>query len=236
GLAVVTMLMFFRAKNRWIAIAVLLPVLTIGPYLLPERVYQRAEQIEGYQTDGSATQRLQSWTVAWNVAKDFPLTGAGFEFESFPDNARWFSYGNRDYDWSLPHASAAHSIYFQVLGQHGFVAFSLFIVLLLGTLARLQRIITAAHTVPDAEWIARYALAIQTGFVGYIVTGAFLSSAYFDLVYLYVALTAIFARELQQTEIAVAPARQSTLGGGLPAQSAVGDPVAKESAADGARS
>jgi probable O-glycosylation ligase (exosortase A-associated) len=226
ALAVVTALLFIRAKNRLIAVAVLLPLLTIGPYLLPDRVYDRAGLIEHYQQDGSANARLQAWTVAWNVAKDFPLTGAGLQFEYAPDIARWSSYGNRDLQWSVRTSSAAHSIYFQILGQHGFVAFALFVLLLLTTLLRLQKIITAAQALPNTTWLAGYALALQTGFVGYMVAGAFLNSAYFDLVYLYIAMTAIFAREvrLAQTEAqaVVTPASKSELAGASPVQSGLG--------------
>src|SRR5215470_6964636 len=60
ALAVVTSLVFMRAKKRLIAVALLLPLLTIGPYLLPDRVYDRAGMIENYQQDGSANARLQS--------------------------------------------------------------------------------------------------------------------------------------------------------------------------------
>ena len=69
-----------------------------------------------------------------------PANGAGFEFEYAPDQQRWLSYGDRKYDWAIQRSSAAHSIYFQVLGQHGFVAFALFLMLLLGTQLRLRRI------------------------------------------------------------------------------------------------
>src|SRR5205823_3192483 len=147
-----------------------------------------AELIEGYQQDGSANQRLQSWTVAWHVALDYPLTGAGFEFEYAPDEQRWLGYGDRKYDWAIKTSSAAHSIYFQVLGQHGFVAFGLFMMLLLGSLLHLQRIRKLASAQSERAWIAPHAEALQIALVGYMISGAFLSSAYFDLAYLYCAL------------------------------------------------
>jgi hypothetical protein len=83
------------------------------------------------------------------------------------------------------------------LGQHGFLAFALFLTLLLGSLIRLQRIRKRASARGDEAWIAPFATALQTSLVGYIVSGAFLSSAYFDLAYLFYALIAVFDREVR---------------------------------------
>jgi putative inorganic carbon (HCO3(-)) transporter len=207
GLAAILPLLFLQAKKKWIALFILVPAL-IGAQFLPDRIFKRAETIETYEQDSSANQRLQSWTVAWNLAKDNPLTGAGFEFEYAQNDQRWLDYGDRKYDWAINHSSAAHSIYFQVLGQHGFVAFFLFLAVLIGSQLQLHKIRKRASAMPGKAWIASYATALQIGLVGYMVSGAFLSSAYFDLAYLYFALTAILLRELAP-ESAVNPVRSA---------------------------
>src|SRR6185437_4329360 len=107
GLGAIIPLMFLRARSKWLALIILVPAL-VGAQFLPNRIFHRAEQIEDYQQESSANQRLQSWTVAWHVALDYPLTGAGFEFEYTPDTERWLSYGNRKYDWALKTSTAAH--------------------------------------------------------------------------------------------------------------------------------
>ena len=196
GLGAILPLMFLRARSKWLALIVLVPAL-VAVQFLPNRIFHRAELIENYEQDGSANQRLQSWTVAWNVALSHPLTGAGFEFEYAPDEKRWLSYGDRKYDWAIKGSSAAHSIYFQVLGQHGIVAFALFLMLLLGTQLRLRRIRKIASERDDQAWIASFAGALQIALVGYMISGAFLSSAYFDLAYLFYAMAAVFERELR---------------------------------------
>ena len=198
GLAVVIPLMFLGAKKKWVALVILVPAL-VGAQFLPDRIFQRAQTIEAYEQDGSANQRLQSWTVAWNVAKDYPLTGAGFEFEYAADNQRWLNYGSRKYDWAINHSSAAHSIYFQILGHHGFIAIILFVAMLVGTLLQLQRVRNLAKERKDSQWAQAYATALQIGLIGYMISGAFLSLAYFDLLYLYIAMSAILAREFQTT-------------------------------------
>ena len=211
GLGAIIPLMFLRARSKWLGLILLVPAL-IGAQFLPDRIFHRAELIENYQHESSANQRLQSWTVAWGVARDYPFTGAGFEFEYTPDTERWLAYGNQKYDWAIRgQTTAAHSIYFQILGQHGFVAFGMFITLLFGSLFRLQKIRKAALASAEGSWIAPYATALQIALVGYMVSGAFLSSAYFDLAWLYYALTAIFDRELR-ARVATSPATERLSG------------------------
>lgn len=198
GLVIILPLIFLTARRKVIAACILIPAVLIAPLVLPDSVFQRADTIENYEKDGSANQRLQSWTVAWNLAKENPLTGAGFEFEYGSDRDRWFKYGSEQYNWAIQRTSAAHSIYFQVLGQHGFVALLLFLALLFGTLLSLNRTKKRAMATKDTNWIASYASGLQVGLIGYMVAGAFLSSAYFDLAWLFFALAAILAREVKQ--------------------------------------
>ena len=141
-------------------------------------------------------QRIQTWTVAWNIAKDRPLSGAGFSFESLPDDRRWLSYADPELLKYLSYSRAAHSIYFQILGQHGFVAFGLYLTLILSTVWKLNQIRKRAAGDPQLAWIANYASAISICLLGYMVSGAFVSTGYFDLAWVYYTSTGILAREL----------------------------------------
>jgi putative inorganic carbon (HCO3(-)) transporter len=199
GLAVVIALLLFKIKltHRVLLISAIV-ILAVGARaFLPERVFTRADSLENYEQDCSANQRLMSWTVNWNLAKAYPLTGAGFQFDEIGD-PRWLQFGDEQYSVCFASYlnSSAHSIYFQILGQHGFVAFFLYILLLASTHFKLRRLRKEAKTRPGLEWIGNYAGGIQIGLLGYLVSGAFLSSAYFDLAWLYYAVAVILSREL----------------------------------------
>lgn len=201
GLAVVAPLVLFQLRRR--GAQVLLVVGLIGlviasPFLLPERMFNRADTLVNYEEDCSANQRFMSWVVHWNIAKDNPLTGGGFQLEEATDG-RYLTYGSDEYlaCFRDRESSAAHNIYFQILGQHGFVAFFIYIALLVVVQVNLMRIRRRAYRDPATRWIGTYATGLQIGLAGYLVSGAFLSSAYFDLPWLYFALTAILARELK---------------------------------------
>ena len=130
-------------------------------------------------------------------AKDRPFVGGGFELE-YVDDGRWLEYGSDEYRKFMiakgSNSAAAHSIYFQILGQHGFVAFFIYLWLLVSVHLTLLRIRAISRRSADTVWIGTYATGLLVGLLGYVVSGSFLSSAYFDLAWLYFALGAVLLR------------------------------------------
>ncbi|HTR59129.1 MAG TPA: putative O-glycosylation ligase, exosortase A system-associated [Casimicrobiaceae bacterium] len=220
GLAVVVPFVLWQLKRTpRIVVGIALAIAALSATaLLPERFFERLDTIAAYQEDGSANQRLMAWTVHWNVAKSSPLVGAGFNFES-ADPDRWLSFGSDEYlkYFGDMGTAAAHSIYFQVLGQHGFVAFFLFVALLLSTFLTLWKVRKASADSAATRWMGTYASGIAIGLLSYAVSGAFLSSAYFDLAWLYFAMAAVLAREVAEArQNAGATARASSIPSGPP--------------------
>ncbi len=206
GLAILLPLMFLKSRAKILTLVVFLPLAWIGYQWAPESIFKRASKIETYQEDNSAMQRLQAWSVAWNIAKDFPLTGGGFELEYSPDEARWLSYADRKYDAYGQVSRAFHSLYFQVIGHHGFVAAFLYYLMLFLLLCRLYRLRRLANKRAELQWIGNYADGLFLGMIGFLVTGAFVNVAYFDLMYLFLALTAVMQREADTFNAAQQPA------------------------------
>ena len=142
--------------------------------MMPEHWWARMDTISEYQEDGSAMGRINAWGVAFEVAKRNPFGGGmSYQHESF------FSlYGKYE---TIPRA--AHSIYFQVLGNHGFMGLFLFLGIWFHTYSIagwLRR--QCAHN-ETTRWASQMGGMIQVSLVGYAVGGAFLSLSYFDLPY-----------------------------------------------------
>ncbi len=201
GLAAILPLMLLRTKRKFLVMLVVLPVAYVAADFVPKELYTHAETVGTYEQDASSMQRIQAWGVAINVAKDHPLVGAGFNYEYAVDaDLLWLQYADFLGNWNN-RARSTHSIYFQVLGQHGFIAFGLYMALLIGTYFKAERIKRDGVKNPSLTWISNYASAIQIGIVGYGVAGAFLSLAYFDLFYAYVAILAMLHRELAEAQL-----------------------------------
>lgn len=215
GLAAISPLLFLKARKKALVLLLLVPVAWVGPDLLPKHLVQRAGTIETYQQDNSAMQRIQAWGVAWNVALSSPLVGAGFKLED-TETQKWMSYAMFKGDWPDQSARAAHSVYFQMLGEQGFTGLILFVLLLVFSLMTLARVKKAAKDIEGNEWMTDYATALQIGLIAFAVSGAFLSLAYFDLFYSFVALAVIMKREVETTAPAAGTARVGFRSGRLP--------------------
>jgi probable O-glycosylation ligase (exosortase A-associated) len=134
--------------------------------------------------------------MAWNLARD-KFFGGGFDVYQGPV----FAIYAPDPD----DLHAAHSIYFQVLGEHGFVGLGLY--LLVGVLAWRSAgwIMRHGGARADLRWAAGLAAMIQTSLAGFAVGGAFLSLAYFDVPY-YLAAILVATRALVERRLAEPPA------------------------------
>lgn len=213
GLVVILVLTFIRSrKAKFFTLLFFIPLMYFAKDLVPEKLYKRTETIQSYKEDTSAMQRIRAWHVAWNIALDRPLTGAGFEFESSPANHdRWWSYVPESYIGLYGEkAHVAHSVYFQMLGQHGFIGLGLFLALLVSVLRALRAIQKDARANPDLNWMGDYASAIRIAIFGYAVSGSFLNVAFFDLLYLFVGITAVLHKELAASQATPATSAQTT--------------------------
>lgn len=186
GLAVVVPLLFLKSRARLILLPLLIIAVTVLPSVMPARWVNQMETIETYKEDLSANQRLNSWFVSYELAKDYPVMGGGFR-----------TFSEEMYDLYMPgyrfagSEHDAHSIYFQVLGEHGFTGLGLYVALLLSTLVSLRRLVWQTRKNPGQQWICNCAQMVEVSVVGYIVSGTFLSMSYFDLFYHLVAITVI---------------------------------------------
>lgn len=182
GLCVVLMVLVFRNK-RIIAGTVLLALgIGVGLMTLPDKWFGRMETIQTYEQDNSANLRFQSWTLAWRIALDKPILGGGFAI-----------FDKRTYQEYVPEFPAtgnvAHNNFLQILAEHGFFGLGVYVVLIVVCMVSLRRLSNRARSDPSIAWIGRYALMIEVGMVGYVVTGLFVSKSYFDLFYSFVAMT-----------------------------------------------
>jgi probable O-glycosylation ligase (exosortase A-associated) len=135
--------------------------------------------------------RLNAWGTMFNIAKDRPLFGAGYEVALKPIFDRYSP------DPSFP-PQVAHSIYFEALGSHGFVGFAIYVLLLITHWKHAGRLVRGAKGRADLAWLYHYGLMMQVSIVGFAVGGAFLSLVNFDVPYYLIGTTLVVGRLLEQ--------------------------------------
>ena len=200
-LAMLCMGVFLWLKSRskiftgiYMALAVV-----IMSMVMPQEWYDRMNTIQDYQNDQSAMGRINAWHTAFNVARD-RITGGGFEMFQGPTF--------RQYAPDPWNVHDVHSIYFEVMGEHGFIGFALFVLLGIFAWLRARSVIQHAKNHPDRKWAADLVAMIQVSLIGYATGGSFLGMAYFDLTYhllIVIVLTAKFSGVLGDVSTKQAP-------------------------------
>lgn len=197
-LSLASMAIFFwwRSERKGIGLVLLLAGGLVGLNFMPEHWWARMNTIQTYEQDASAMGRLNAWEMAFNLAND-RFFGGGFSIY-WADVFQRYAPDPKD-------IHAAHSIYFQVLGEHGWVGLFLFLALWVSTWRSAEQLRRHARTTPELRWAGQLGAMTQVGLIGYAVGGAFLSLAYFDLPYNMMVMVAIALSLVTQRAKAGAP-------------------------------
>lgn len=170
------MVMFWLKSNKKIIIGFALAIMAAALlYFMPTQYIERINSIQTYEEDSSAMGRINSWYFAINMAADHPLTGGGFNTFT----RKLFL----DYAPEPLNFHDAHSIYFEVLGEQGFVGLFMFLTLWFLCYRTCRNIKKQVREIESMRWAETLASMAQVSLVAYGVGGAFLGLAYFDLPY-----------------------------------------------------
>lgn len=164
----------------------------------PERWADRMATIETYDQDASALGRLHIWQLGWAIAMKHPVAGGGF---------RWsFDVGRANHeleDTGLPLLTkprAPHSIWFEMLGDHGFVGLGLFIAVLVAAFVNTRWLARETRRSPELLWANNLGRMLQVALVGFAAGGSFVSLAFYDGFYALFIIAAA-ARRLVAAEL-----------------------------------
>jgi probable O-glycosylation ligase (exosortase A-associated) len=185
ALCVVMLFLIWREKRHfgWI-VALLVGVIIAVPFI-PQKYYDRINTIEtATEQDDSAMTRINAWKFAWNLALDRPLIGGGFQ----PIGEETYQKYSPDYK---DRPISAHSIYFQVLGDHGFIGLGLFLSLLGSMILSCRTLQRNTRRRKSLSWVYHYAAGLEISLIGYMVAGAFYNRAYVDVLYSTVAVVIV---------------------------------------------
>ncbi len=191
AIAAMSVAIWWYSRRKGLLGLGLLMVGTLIVAFMPEGWERRMLTISNYEQDQSAMGRLNAWSMAWNLAKDHPLFGGGFGIYNLAVFTQYAPIPND--------VHAAHSIYFQVLGEHGFVGFFLYMLVWWFTWRTAVWIRKNTTAKGESAWAYHLAAMSQVSLVGYFVGGAFLSLAYFDLPY-YIMVALVAAKWILERE------------------------------------
>jgi probable O-glycosylation ligase (exosortase A-associated) len=188
GLAIVTLAIILKSRRK----AVTLALVTVGLVCLltfsTDRWKDRMGDFMHGDLDDSAESRLTIWKAGWNLAREYPITGGGFDV--YTDPAVFSQYIPKEAQ-AASGLRGPHSIYFQMLGEQGFVGTTLFIALLAASYGACRRLRKKSLRYSTQEWAVPYTHMFEVTLLAYMSSGATLGRAYFDFFYQVIACVII---------------------------------------------
>jgi len=201
-LAIIGMLsmLWWRSGAKFSVGFLLILVAPLVIFLMPDEWMNRMNTIETYEEDASAMGRINAWKMAINIANDRFL-GAGFSTAS---RAVYEMYAPNPND-----VLVAHSIYFQVLGEHGYIGLVLYLLFWLSTYIIAGQLVHLAKGNGNLEWAGLLGSMCKVSLVGFAIGGAFLSLAYWDMPY-YIMIILVCTEHLVKEQLAMHQSNQTT--------------------------
>jgi len=164
----------------------------------------RIETIQAADEDASFMGRVVAWKLSFIMAVKHPFFGGGFKsLEYFPvwsDLSReFFSYSWFYTGRALPNTTvgrAAHSVYFQVLGEQGFGGLILYLGCLASAFFKAGSIARRARKAGAPAWLRTLGTMLQLSIFAFALGGAALSFAYVDLIFCLFGLVLVIEKRL----------------------------------------
>ena len=119
--------------------------------------------------------------------------------------------GRKPLPWS------AHSVWFAILGEHGFLGFFLWLGLIGSCILSLRQIHSYGKAHRDSSWLIYSADMVQSALITFLVVGTFLDAAYFDMFYYLVAVIIIMKSIIKRETARSALSVTADINRGLPA-------------------
>ena len=192
SMALASMILIWRSKNR--LLGVFLGLLMAGAVvaLAPGEYLERIKSIKDYQTEGSAAGRIKAWKVAGRMIGDNPITGVGFR--RFQMNYLSYEPNPAPEQLAGEGTIVAHNSYLQIWAECGTPAFMLYMALLFISILDVWAVRRLAKARYHSSWILSYCTMFEAAIFTFMLGSMFLNRAHFDLIYHYVAIVLVFGR------------------------------------------
>jgi putative inorganic carbon (hco3(-)) transporter len=198
GLCAMGTVFWLRSRTKLAAGLLIIAVGFFAYNFVPEVWFDRMATIESYDQDSSAMTRIYMWKVSLRVAEMHPVTGGGFKATYWPAGVNPLLQGS-----GLPEMAvgkAPHSIYFEVLSEHGWVGLALYLMIAAYSWRNCARLIRQSRDRPDLVWANLLGRTGQGTLIAFWTGGAFVSQAYLDeywcAIFLFDAARRLLAREI----------------------------------------
>jgi probable O-glycosylation ligase (exosortase A-associated) len=172
GLVATAGVFWLRSRGKIVSGVAIVIGIVLAIAFMPDSWIERMETMRTYQEDQSAMGRVNIWLAAIALGRARPLTGGGFQ--------AIYNQGIVDMVYPGIRARATHSIWLEVLADHGFPGLLIWLAVLAGGVWYAFRMVRLAKDRPELQWAGDLGRMGQVSAVAYMSGGTFLSLSYWD--------------------------------------------------------
>ncbi|WP_026435376.1 putative O-glycosylation ligase, exosortase A system-associated [Acidovorax sp. JHL-9] len=214
AVSVVGLWLILTSRRKGMALVLVVGAVLAFLAFAPEDITSRLSSIKEADEDSSFMGRVIAWKISSAIALENPIFGGGFhavqvqaiwdQFKMSPGLLGFLNLPVPEFS-----AKAAHSIYFEVMGDIGLVGLGLFLFILLRAFWSRQAIkrMTIQLGAPY-QWARDMADMLMLAVLAYMVGGASVSLGYLEVIYMVVMLMELLRVHVARALAAVA--REST--------------------------
>lgn len=190
GLVVIAFIYIIKTKNKILGIILLSLCMLFISEIASDGWKSRMQTIQTAEEDASFLGRVRAWQVSSAIALKNPFFGGGFRAVQSHEIWNKFKYSAGllnfiEVDPETRSGIAAHSIWFEVLGDQGFIGLFLFVGLIINaflTRNEIKKLNKKSNAVDF--WAMDLANVTFLSLIAYCFCGSLLSAAYFELPYI----------------------------------------------------
>lgn len=158
---------------------------------------ERISTTSDYNKESSALGRLLVWQWTLEFVSTHPQGGG---FNLYQIDRIEFPGTSAHPETTIVIGKAFHSIYFEMLGEQGWVGLGLFLGLIGASLGTLQSVARRTRRAKDMLWCTDLAYALQVSLVTLLACGAFIGIAFQPMLYYLFALSTCLRQYVRQVE------------------------------------
>jgi probable O-glycosylation ligase (exosortase A-associated) len=205
GFAVLSASFWIQTRRKVLVGVMLLLAAASAAYFVSDKWTERMSTIETFQKENSALGRILVWQWTIDFVREHPEGGG---FSVYVTDRIELPSSDPEKPGTVVIGKAFHSIWFEVLGEHGFPGIAIFLGLILCSLLALRRTIVLTRGVAELEWCHDLAKALVTSLLVMCACGSFIGVAFQPYIW-YLFATANCLRQYVHRVQQVRPAERS---------------------------
>lgn len=198
ALAVVGFWLVLTSRHRWRTLLIMLVLGLLLTQFVPDSVVARLQTIREAGQDDSFMGRVHAWKISAAMALQHPLFGGGFHavqvqyvWEMFKDAPSLLDFLNLP-EPDFVKAKAAHSVYFELMGDLGFLGLFIYLVIFIQAIFSrfaIKRMVTRMGQ--QEVWARDLGDMLMLSVIAYLVGGAGVSLGYLEVAYFIVMIMGV---------------------------------------------